>query len=185
MPPWLSEEVGGSEGTVNGGRAARAAYALEPIPPTPMPPRPLIPPIGPVLGVLQLLADEGMYAPGAEKPLARVRASALWECALREDGTLIGGPRVRGPPPSMPPWRELRGVRPWLGWWMASKAGSGRLRGLGRRGGTRRLKFATTSGGECLLSVGCAVTQVRINSKAHIASYGGETYTKCSHLGRQ
>jgi hypothetical protein len=31
-----------------------------------------------------------------------------------------------------------------------------RFLGLGRRGGTRRLKLATTSGGECRLSVGCA-----------------------------
>ena len=31
-----------------------------------------------------------------------------------------------------------------------------RLRGLGRRGGTRRLKLATTSGGEWRLRVGCA-----------------------------
>lgn len=32
-----------------------------------------------------------------------------------------------------------------------------RFLGLGSRGGTRRLKLATTSAGECLFSVGCAV----------------------------
>lgn len=37
-----------------------------------------------------------------------------------------------------------------------------RFRGFGRRGGTRRLKFATTSGGECLLRVGWAKRLFRL-----------------------
>jgi hypothetical protein len=43
----------------------------------------------------------------------------------------------------------LRGCR--LGWTSAS-----RFFDLGMRGGTRRLKLATTSGGEWRLRVGCA-----------------------------
>lgn len=158
MPPWPSDDVGGSEGTVSGGSAARVAYAPEPIPPMPIPPRPLIPPIELGLPDPQLFADEGIYAPGALNPRARVLAREAGECAPSEEGTLIGtGPRpARALPVIAPPWRAFRGVRPWLGWWMASKAGSARLRGLGRRGGTRRLKLATTSGGECRLRVGCA-----------------------------
>ena len=38
-----------------------------------------------------------------------------------------------------------------------------RLRGLGRRGGTRRLKLATVSGGEWRLSVGCAKLGKNVN----------------------
>ena len=38
-----------------------------------------------------------------------------------------------------------------------ARSESGRFLGFGKRGGTRRLKFATTSGGEFLFKVGCAV----------------------------
>lgn len=40
---------------------------------------------------------------------------------------------------------------------ICDSSGSGLFRGLGRRGGTRRLKLATTSGGEWRFRVGWAI----------------------------
>jgi hypothetical protein len=79
---------------------------------------------------------------GAEKPLER----PLWK-----PGPLCGTPIVDGTVRGTPlPTADRGGTIPLLG----SPIASGLFLGFGRRGGTRLLKLATTSGGEFLSSVG-------------------------------
>ena len=81
----------------------------------------------------------GVNEPGAENPRARP-PSMLG--LLATEGTVRG----TGPTPMAERGGGMVG-----GSWVS------RFRGLGRRGGTRRLKLATTSGGEWRLRVGWAV----------------------------
>ena len=86
----------------------------------------------------------GVKEPGAEKPRARPPEppESLW-C---EEGPTFEG-TVRGTVP-IPIAERGGGIEG--GSWLS------RFLGFGRRGGTRRLKFATTSGGEWRLRVGWA-----------------------------
>ena len=57
-----------------------------------------------------------------------------------------------------------------------------RLRGFGRRGGTRRLKFATTSGGEWRFRVGWAGMNGTISSSQAVELLG-DMLTPCACVG--
>jgi hypothetical protein len=79
--------------------------------------------------------------PGAEKPRARPPVLGIAPFGPTEEGTVRG----TGPIPIAERGGGIDG-----GSWVS------RFLGFGRRGGTRRLKLATTSGGEWRLRVGWA-----------------------------